>query len=174
VVIPEDQRIGAEGEGWALAKVTLGNERVSLSEGGVLWGMGPTSAEAASHLREHDLGAWAIRQRFAALHTEALILRLLGDRIAAEQRGATGDPGAFASVRKAIADEHGQHVMSLVKDLDGPAGMVGVQDETAEEVDVWHWGYLFSRALTIGGGTSEVQRTIIGEQLLGLPREPRP
>ncbi len=49
-----------------------------------------------------------------------------------------------------------------------------MQDETAEEVDVWHWGYLFSRALTIGGGTSEVQRNIIGEQLLGLPREPRP
>ena len=109
-----------------------------------------------------------------ALHTESLIIRLLGDRIVAGQRDAAGDPGAFASVRKAIADEHGQHVMSLVKDLGGAAGMLGVQDETAEEVDVWHWGYLFSRALTIGGGTSEVQRNIIGEQLLGLPREPRP
>ena len=39
---------------------------------------------------------------------------------------------------------------------------------------MWHWAYLFSRALTIGGGTSEVLRNIIGEQLLGLPREPRP
>ena len=52
--------------------------------------------------------------------------------------------------------------------------MLGVQDARAEEVDPWHWGYLFSRALTIGGGTSEVQRDIIAEQLLGLPREPRP
>jgi alkylation response protein AidB-like acyl-CoA dehydrogenase len=51
--------------------------------------------------------------------------------------------------------------------------MLGVQDQTAEEGDGWHWGYLFSRALTIGGGTSEVQRNIIAEQLLGLPREPR-
>ncbi|MGZ4681494.1 MAG: acyl-CoA dehydrogenase family protein [Acidimicrobiales bacterium] len=167
VVVPVDQRIGAENEGWSLAKVTLGNERVSLSEGGVLWGMGPTSEEALAHLRGLDLTAPVVRQRFARLHTEALVIRLLGSP-------AAGDPGALASVRKAIADEHGQHVMGLVKDLGGATGMLGVQDETAEEVDEWHWGYLFSRALTIGGGTSEVQRNIIAEQLLGLPREPRP
>ena len=62
--------------------------------------------------------------------------------------------------------------MSLLKDERGSHGMLGRQDEHAEETDVWHWGYLFSRALTIGGGTSEVQRNIIGERLLGLPREP--
>ncbi len=63
--------------------------------------------------------------------------------------------------------------MSLMKDLHGPYALLGRQDLHAEETDVWHWGYLFSRALTIGGGTSEVQRNIIGERLLGLPREPQ-
>ena len=62
--------------------------------------------------------------------------------------------------------------MTLVKDLSGPDGMIGLQDPEAEELDPWHWGYLFSRALTIGGGTSEVQRNIIGERLLGLPVSP--
>ena len=147
--------------------MTLDNERVSLSEGGVLWGMGPTSAQALAHLRDLAPTDPVVRQRLARLHGEALLIRLLGDRIAAG--GA-----AFASVRKALADEHGQHVMGLVKDVGGAAGMVGLQDGTAEERDPWHWGYLFSRALTIGGGTSEVQRNIIAEQLLGLPREPRP
>ncbi len=47
VRIPVENRIGDEGDGWRLASVTLGNERVSLSEGGVLWGMGPTSSRSA-------------------------------------------------------------------------------------------------------------------------------
>lgn len=58
------------------------------------------------------------------------------------------------------------------EDLRGAAGMLGVQSEDAEHLDVWHWGDLFSRALTSGGGTSEVQCNIVGERLLGLPREP--
>jgi len=173
VRVPVDQRIGAENGGWRLAKVTLGNERVSLSSGGVLWGMGPTSPEAMAELARLGVPDPPSRQRVGQVHTEALVIDLLGRRTMAEmQRG--GEPGAFASVRKTLADEHGQHLMGLVHDLSGTDGLVGMQDSQAEELDPWHWGYLFSRALTIGGGTSEVQRDIIAEQLLGLPREPRP
>jgi 3-oxochol-4-en-24-oyl-CoA dehydrogenase len=171
VRIPVDCRIGPEHDGWRLARVTLGNERVSLSEGGVLWGMGPTSAECLEHLRSVGVGGTDQRQRAARVATEAAVIELLGHRVMATV-ARDGDPGAFASVRKALADEHGQHAMALVKDARGADGMLGVQDVHAEERDVWHWGYLFSPALTIGGGTSEVQRNIIGEHLLGLPREP--
>jgi alkylation response protein AidB-like acyl-CoA dehydrogenase len=171
VRIPVADRIGEEGEGWRLAKVTLGNERLSLSEGGVLWGMGPTSDEVVGHLRAVGVADLVQRQRAAALYTEVVLQRLHGYRILTlAQHGE--EPGAEASIRKALADEHGQHAMALVKDLRGAAGMLGAQHLHAEEDDVWHWGYLFSPALTIGGGTSEVQRTIIGERLLGLPREP--
>lgn len=166
VVVPTDHRIGAEDDGWRLARVTLANERDSLSKGGVLWGMGPTTddlfALEALTDREHGpLGAPVagpgLRQRAAAIRTEQLVLEHLDD----------------PSVRKTLADAHGQEVMALAKDLRGAAGMLGEQSPLAEEHDVWHWGYLFSRALTIGGGTSEVQRSIIGEQLLGLPKEPK-
>jgi 3-oxochol-4-en-24-oyl-CoA dehydrogenase len=174
VRIPIENRIGPENEGWRLAKVTLGNERLSLSEGGVIWGMGPSSADFFGEVE--NLGGIADplhRQTAARVRTEMTVLRLLSEQIVATTLGG-GDPGPRASIRKTLADEHGQHVMSLRKDLQGAAGMVGIQDEHAEETDVWHWGYLFSRALTIGGGTSEVQRNIIGERLLGLPREPTP
>jgi alkylation response protein AidB-like acyl-CoA dehydrogenase len=174
VRIPAENRIGPENDGWRLARVTLANERVSLSEGGVLWGMGPDPAQCWDEIRARGGGVGEVtRQRSASAYTGSFVLRLLGDKIVdAATKGR--DPGPEASMRKTLADVHGQELMSLVKDLAGPAGMIGVQDEHAEESDPWHWGYLFSRALTIGGGTSEIQRNILGERVLGLPPEPRP
>lgn len=174
VRIPADCRIGDEGQGWRLANVTLGNERVSLSEGGVLWGMGPTAEECLDEIRRLGAGNDPItRQRAARVFTQSFIIDRLGDKIIDAQVNGR-DPGPVASIRKAKADVNAQQLLSLVKDLAGPDGQIGIQSSAAEELDVWHWSYLFSRALTIGGGTSEIQRNIIGEHLLGLPREPRP
>jgi alkylation response protein AidB-like acyl-CoA dehydrogenase len=114
-----------------------------------------------------------LRQRVADLYTEMVVLRLLNQRIMSAQVTG-GDPGPLSSIRKAIGDEHGQKAMALVKDLEGPSTMLDGDYPYEEHEDLWAWGHYFSRALTIGGGTSEVQRNIIGERLLGLPREPRP
>jgi alkylation response protein AidB-like acyl-CoA dehydrogenase len=173
VRVPVDCRIGDEGDGWRLAKVTLGNERVSLSEGGVCWGMGPTSDDAFDLLRAEGVADPVQRQEAARLWSQAKVLELLGQRVVeAVLRG--DDPTPVASLKKRLADVHGQELLTLVKDRRGPHGMLGDQGPHAEEDDVWHWAYLFSRALTIGGGTTEVLSNIIAEQLLGLPREPRP
>ena len=173
VRIPAGNMVGAENEGWRLAKVTLANERVSLSEGGVLWGRGPADPAVLDRLRSFACSDPVLRQRIADLYTEMVILRLLNRRIMSAQVTG-GDPGPLSSVRKAIGDKHGQKAMALVKDLEGPSTMLDGNYPYEEHEDPWAWGHYFSRALTIGGGTSEVQRNIIGERLLGLPREPRP
>lgn len=176
VRVPVDHRIGAEGEGWRLATHTLANERVSLSSGGVLWSLGPTTDEVFAVLRATGgVADPLLRQEAARVWIEGRIIELLGHRILTSAlRGQA--PGPEVSVRKAIADEHGQRVMSLAFALAGAHGLTDTWGPNGDRPEhawgTWHWGHLFSRALTIGGGTSEVQRTIIGERVLGLPREP--
>ena len=80
-------------------------------------------------------------------------------------------PGPEASIRKALADEHGQTIMRLAKDLAGGAGMLTTTGPLGVEDGSWNYGFLFSAALTVGGGTSEVQRNIIAERVLGLPHD---
>ena len=172
VRIPVANVVGDINDGWRLAKVTLGNERVSLSGEGALWGRGPTAGDLINIVRASGGSSDPrMRQRIAALHIESEVLRYIRLRsVAAVLRGL--EPGPEASVRKAIADEHGQHVMGLALELAGTNGMLSWAGPCGDPDPVWHYGFLYSPALTIGGGTSEVQRTILGERVLGLPREP--
>ena len=134
VRIPAENLVGEVNRGWALAKVTLGNERVSLSGGGALWGMGPSAGDLLDIVRDgggcSDPG---LRQRLAQLHIESEILRLIRLRtLTSRIRGQ--QPGAEASVRKILADEHGQHIMGLAKDLAGAHGLLAGEDAAAEGV----------------------------------------
>ncbi len=178
VRIPADHLVGSPGDGWRLATLTLANERVSLSTGGVLWSMGPTTDELLDEIRRRGgIADPGLRQRAARVYTEGVVLRLLGYRILTGALRGEG-PGPEVSVKKALADDHGQHVMQLAHDLAGTRGLLttwgplGAPGENAW--GTWHWGSMFSPALTVGGGTSEVQRNIIAERLLGLPRDPLP
>src|SRR5205085_11193595 len=127
---------------------------------GALWGRGPTATDLMAYARELGISDATLRQRLASVYTESEILRLIRLRtVSAAIKGTP--PGPEASVRKALADEHGQNIMELAKDLSGARGMLRTGD-------MWDYGYLFAPALTIGGGTSEVQRNIIGERVLGL------
>jgi alkylation response protein AidB-like acyl-CoA dehydrogenase len=178
VHLPADHLVGNPGDGWRLATLTLANERVSLSTGGVLWSMGPTTAELFDGLRARGgVTDRRLRQQAARVYTEGFLLRLLGYRVLTGMLRGEG-PGPEVSIKKALADEHGQRVMGLAHDLAGADGLTtgwGPLGAPSEQPwGTWHWGAMFSRALTIGGGTSEVQRNIIGERLLGLAREPSP
>jgi alkylation response protein AidB-like acyl-CoA dehydrogenase len=174
VRLPADHLIGEVNDGWRLAKVTLGNERVSLSGEGVLWGRGPTANDLVELVRSRSVVRSALdRDDLVKAWSHGEILRLLRLRlVAAAQAGR--EPGAEASVRKALADDHGQEVMTLANRLAGAAGMIdgrGPGGEGGVDGASWSYGFLYARALTIGGGTSEVQRNIIGERVLGLPKE---
>ena len=125
VRIPADHLVGPEHGGWELAKVTLGNERVSLSGEGALWGMGPTADDLVDLVRRAGGAPDVVRRdRLVDVWIEGEILRVLRLRMVSAVL-AGKQPGAEASVRKAIADAHGQHVMGIARDLAGPYAMLG-------------------------------------------------
>jgi alkylation response protein AidB-like acyl-CoA dehydrogenase len=172
VRISHDNLVGEVNDGWRLAKVTLGNERVGLSKGGVLWGMGPTALDIIDFIKKNGPITDAVmRQRIVELWIEHNILEIIRKKIVmARLRGE--HPGPEASVNKILADEHGQKAMLVARDAIGAHAMLmGEHDDDHTLFGYsWYSQFMFSRALTIGGGTGEVQRNILGERVFGLPR----
>jgi alkylation response protein AidB-like acyl-CoA dehydrogenase len=174
VRLPADHLIGDVNDGWRLAKVTLGNERVSLSGEGALWGQGPTAKDLVDLVCQQAVARTPLdRDDLVRCWSHGEILRILRLRLVAAAL-AGREPGPEASVRKALADDHGQEIMTLASRLAGSAGMLndrGPGGCDGAEGALWTYGFLFSQALTIGGGTSAVQRNIIAERVLGLAKD---
>jgi alkylation response protein AidB-like acyl-CoA dehydrogenase len=170
VRVPAENLIGEEHLGWGMAKTTLANERVSLSTGGGLqWGYGPSARDLVELFRSRGgLDDPIDRQRVVEAYIEGEILRY--HRLRMISAAVNKKPGPDASLRKALADPHGKKVFTLARDLMGAEGLLGGSD-VGDDWQPWMRGFLFSPALTVGGGTSEVLHNIIAERLLGLPHD---
>jgi alkylation response protein AidB-like acyl-CoA dehydrogenase len=171
VAVPAENLIGSLNGGWAMAKETLANERVSLSGGGLQWGYGPTARDLVELARKQGLRRdgpeGVLRQRLASAYIDGEILRY--HQLRQISAAVNKKPGPDASLRKALKDPHGQVVFRLAKDIAGAGGMLDV--EADPDWEVWARGFLFSPALTVGGGTSQVLKNIIAERILGLPHD---
>ena len=161
VFVPDDLVVGAVNDGWRAGRTTLANERVAMSSGstmgagveGVLKFVGAAGADAVT------------LDTVGRLVCEGQVLSLLGLRTTLRRLGGV-DPGAASSVRKLVGMEHAQSCAELLLELLGPAGIV--MDGHAAKIAE---GFLQSRCLTIAGGTTEVQRNVVAERMLGLPRD---
>jgi alkylation response protein AidB-like acyl-CoA dehydrogenase len=168
VEVPAENLIGSLHGGWAMAKETLANERVSLSREGLQWGYGPTVRDLVQLAKENG-GVDAItRQRLVSAYIEGEILRY--HQLRQISAAVNKKPGPDASLRKALKDPHGKVGFGLGKDMMGAYGMLAPEAVDAKW-EPWASGFLFSPALTVGGGTSEVLRNIIAERMLGLPHD---
>jgi alkylation response protein AidB-like acyl-CoA dehydrogenase len=163
VFVPDDLVVGEVNGGWKVARTTLANERVSLSQS---WTFGCGAAdllEVVAGLGEAVDAA--LLERTGHLVSEGHAIDLLGVRATLKRLSGT-EPGATGSVRKVLGMRYAQRIAEECWALSGAEGAVyGTR---------WSRAVLFTRALTIGGGTTDVQLNIIGERLLGLPRDPAP
>jgi alkylation response protein AidB-like acyl-CoA dehydrogenase len=169
VFVPDECVVGSPTEGWAYARTTLANERVSMAEAS---SFGP-GVSALFELAEPEglLSDPLVLDRLGGLVVDAHAIAVLGLRttlraLGGAQRGS-GAGGPEASVRKLAAVEHEQAVQEAGLTLLGPEAAL-----TDGPGGAWIAGFLGNRALSIAGGTSEIQRNVIAERLLGLPKDP--
>ena len=163
--IPDDCLVGQEHDGWRAARTTLANERVFMGSG-MSFGHGPEQILAS--IERRDLaGDPLVLDEVGGLVATAHGLACLGFRLTLAALSGADPSGSEASVRKLLGVVHDQHVQEVGLALLGADGAVADGDGLT-----WSRGFLFNRNLTIAGGTSEIQRNIIGERVLGLPRDP--
>lgn len=160
VFVPDHNVVGAVNGGWGVAMAAFGNERVSIGGGSVTM----TADALIDLLARHRPGDAGLARDVGALLVEAYSLAALNLRQAARAVFDSG-PGIEGNIAKLFGAEHAQRVAELALRIAGPAVLAG------EEAVVLH-DYLFSRCLTIAGGTSEIVRNLIAERILGLPRDP--
>lgn len=167
VRVPADCVVGDVDDGWRVANTTLGAERTAIGTGGQTgW---KDVAEVSRRLgRNEEPG---IRQDIARLATRELIQRWLVYRVrTAAAKGLP--PGPEAAVLKLVNSHQVEHVGAALMSVLGPLATLSGDD--APDGGFWQDVFLFQWSSRIGGGTENIQRNILAERVLGLPREPDP
>ncbi|MCX7620452.1 MAG: acyl-CoA dehydrogenase family protein [Acidimicrobiales bacterium] len=188
---PKENVVGGVNNGWKVAMTTLGFERgMSATTGyrrfekeleGII-DIARANGKASDPI---------VRQGLASAYTKVQLMRIAGLRQLGALLSGKKDPSvaALAATNKMFWSEYHQEVMNLAIGILGAEGQILTGDPTKEEAvpgygarrtnprypaSVLQSSFFFSRSETIWGGTSQIQRNIVGERILGLPKEPRP
>ena len=182
-IVADEHRVGAVNEGWAVARATLSGERQMVSgagSGGVDRIGGSGTRRLIGLAKDRSAaglpGGWDdlhIRDALVRLWCEEQIRGWTNDRIRAGL-GAGRSPGPESSIGKVHGSELNQRIQHVAAQMLGAAGTAwdGPDGSYAESMPAEIRGMLRSRANTIEGGTSEVNKNILAERVLGLPKEP--
>jgi acyl-CoA dehydrogenase len=168
VEVPVENRVGAEGQGWSIMRTSLGHERATAfladefkyrrTADKVIDLVVTRQLDTDPHVRQNVARLESGVRTIAANSARALAAVLRGE-----------DPGGVASVNRLVKSEFEQHMHALALRAVGPHAALGSRALGAIDKGRWTFGYLMSRATTIGAGTAEIQRNTIAETVLGLP-----
>jgi alkylation response protein AidB-like acyl-CoA dehydrogenase len=171
VRVPVANRVGEESEGWKLVRTSLGHERAAgaMNQAAMYRRVLDELIQLA---RERGITSDPlVRDRLADLEIRVRLMRYSGMRTISDI-AAKGEPGPASSTTRLFNVAFEQDLHEVAVELLGEYGALGRRDPHSVQRGRWVWGFLRTRASTIGAGTAEIQRNTIAEQVLGLPRDP--
>ena len=167
VRVPVENRLGAEGQGWEIVSSALVNERSGIA-GSIRFDQALDWLKTTAR-EQQKLGDRRVRQRVADLATKGAILRWAGMRALTDSLHERMNPHLSAAMKlmsTSLVQEFSEAGMELL----GPWAAL-MDDPRLAPGGRWAKQFLYDRAMTIAGGTSEVQRNIVAQRVLGLPRK---
>jgi alkylation response protein AidB-like acyl-CoA dehydrogenase len=169
VFIPAEDLLGEEGSGWRIILAALDNERVALSP--ATFGYSRTRFEGLARLAREsgESTVFGRRERLASAYIRERVLSFLHDRVRLATIAGASESRGLASISKLAYSQYLKVVGELALEFQGARGTLS---HTKSDPDrLWQDHFLWAPALRIGGGSDEIQRNILAERVLGLPRE---
>ncbi len=175
VRVPVANIVGRRGQGWKIANTTLGHERNMLGSSATSEGLyeGVVRVMREEQVDGHSaLESPVLRDRLMSLQAKTIAMkchamRLLGSRLRGESSGVAG------LVTKLNGCQLNHDLAGLAIDAMGEGGVLYRGTDRSRENGRWQFQYMFQLGLIIGGGTAQIQKNIISERGLGMPREPK-
>jgi len=176
VTIPESNIVGKRGEGWAVANATLGHERGSLTDPNAT--MNRVSSLVEIMKKETIDGTKLIdmpiyRDRLIKIQGKVMAFQSNSLRVLSSKINSNQDSKLSGMIQKLIGTEIRHELEGFAIDVMGELGTLYEDSPNLRDKGSWQFTYMYYLGLIIGGGTSQIQKNIISERGLGMPREPK-
>ena len=176
VTVPEENIVGKRGEGWAVANATLGHERGSLSDPNAMMNRLNSLIERMRHETingEKIIDNEVYRDNLMRIQAKVIAFQSNSLRVLSAKLNNNQDVKIARMLQKLIGTELRHELEGFAVDIMGELGTLYENSPNLRDGGSWQVGYMYFLGLIIGGGTSQIQKNIISERGLGMPKEPK-
>ena len=176
VTVPEENIVGKRGEGWAVANATLGHERGSLSDPNAMMNRLNSLIERMKYETingEKIIDNEVYRDNLMRIQAKVIALQSNSLRVLSAKLNNNQDVKIAQMLQKLVGTELRHELEGFAVDIMGELGTLYENSPNLRDGGSWQVGYMYFLGLIIGGGTSQIQKNIISERGLGMPKEPK-